>query len=667
MSQSSVQSRIEELKTLLNDYAYHYYVLDQSLVADAEYDRLYRELEQLEQDHPEWITQDSPTQRVGDQLLAGFNKVTHAEAMYSLGNAFNSAEVSQFIERVKREVVGDVSFMCECKIDGFAIALTYQEGVFVRGATRGNGVEGEDITQNLRTIKSLPLRLREPLSVEVRGECYMPKAVFMALNEEREAEGEPLFANPRNAAAGGVRQLDPRAVAERQLNIFMYSAVYNDQFQPASQAALFEAFERVGLRTNPLRRECQTVEDVLGYIEEIAQKRHELPYEIDGVVIKVNQIEQQQRLGFTVKAPRWAIAYKFPAEVAQTVLREVEWTVGRTGVVTPTAVMDKVALAGTSVQRASLHNTDLIESLDVRIGDTVTVHKAGDIIPEITSVILEKRPQAAEPLVIPQCCPECQTPLIKVEGEVALRCPNLLCPAQRLALLEHFVSRQAMNIQGLGPRVMAQLLEKGLVRQVDDLYTLTVDDFLQLDKIKEKAADKLYQAIQTSKENSLERLLFGLGIRHVGAKAARLIAERFETLSALQVASVDEIEQIEGIGAIISQSLVQYLAQAEHQAMFERLADLGVNLAYTGPTSAMVADQANDFWLGKTVVLTGTMSQYGRSEAKQLLEARGAKVTGSVSKKTDYLIAGEAAGSKRTKAESLGITILDEAAFIQQL
>ena len=669
MPSQNLQARLEEVKHLLNDYAYHYYVLDQSLVSDASYDALYRELEEIEAAHPEWITPDSPTQRVGDQLLEGFSKVAHAESMYSLGNAFSPEEVTQFIERVTQQVEGPVSFMCECKIDGLAIALTYQDGVFVRGATRGDGTIGEDITQNLRTIRSLPLRLRQNLSVEVRGECYMPKAVFLALNEEREAQGQEIFKNPRNAAAGGLRQLDPRAVADRQLNIFLYSAVYTDQFHPESQAGLFAAFEQLGLRTNPLRRECQTAEEVIDYIQMIGQQRHDLPYEIDGVVIKVNRIDQQQALGFTVKAPRWAIAYKFPAEEAVTTLREVEWTVGRTGVVTPTAIMDPVPLAGTTVQRASLHNVDLIESLDVRIGDQVTIHKAGDIIPEITSVLLAKRPQDSQPLTIPTHCPECQTPLVRQGEEVALRCPNLVCPAQRLALLSHFVSRGAMNIQGLGPRILDQLVASQAVTELDDLYRLTLEDLLGLDKIQEKSAQKLLAAIEASKSNSAERLLFGLGIRHVGAKAARLVLQVFGDLNRLSQGTAEEIGAIEGVGPIISQSLVQYLALESSQAMLKRLAEAGVNLTYQGPQPLEVAqgDTANDFWLGKTVVLTGTMESYSRSEAKELLEARGAKVTGSVSKKTDYLVAGQEAGSKLSKAESLGVTILDEASFLANL
>ena len=500
----ALRHRLEDLKQTLNEYAYQYYVLDKPTVADSDYDRLYHELEAIEQQHPEWITSDSPTQRVGDQLLEGFDKVTHSEVMYSLGNAFNHADVDAFIDRVTKQAGREhVQFMCECKIDGLAVALTYENGQFVRGATRGNGVIGENITTNLKTIKSIPLRLRQSVSAEVRGEVYMPKQSFVALNEERDELGLEPFANPRNAAAGGLRQINPKAVAKRNLNVFLYGAVYTEDFMPESQAELFTQLEEIGLRTNPLRQLCSTKEEVKHYIETISQQRHDLPYEIDGVVIKVNDVNLQQELGFTVKAPRWAIAYKFPAQVETTIVRDVEWTVGRTGVVTPTAVMDPIALAGTTVRRATLHNVDFINALDVRLEDHVTVHKAGDIIPEVTSVLVEERTEKSEPLPIPTHCPECEAELVRAEGEVALRCINPLCPAQKLAQLTHFVSRNAMNISGLGVKVIEQLLQKELVKDPADLYYLAEDDFLQLANTKEKSAQKYYAAIQSSKDNSL--------------------------------------------------------------------------------------------------------------------------------------------------------------------
>lgn len=661
----ALRHRLEDLKQTLNEYAYQYYVLDKPTVADSDYDRLYHELEAIEQQHPEWITSDSPTQRVGDQLLEGFDKVTHSEAMYSLGNAFNHADVDAFIDRVTKQAGREhVQFMCECKIDGLAVALTYENGQFVRGATRGNGVIGENITTNLKTIKSIPLRLRQSVSAEVRGEVYMPKQSFVALNEERDELGLEPFANPRNAAAGGLRQIDPKAVAKRNLNVFLYGAVYTEDFMPESQAELFTQLEEIGLRTNPLRQLCSTKEEVKHYIETISQQRHDLPYEIDGVVIKVNDVNLQQELGFTVKAPRWAIAYKFPAQVETTIVRDVEWTVGRTGVVTPTAVMDPIALAGTTVRRATLHNVDFINALDVRLEDHVTVHKAGDIIPEVTSVLVEERTEKSEPLPIPTHCPECEAELVRAEGEVALRCINPLCPAQKLAQLTHFVSRNAMNISGLGVKVIEQLLQKELVKDPADLYYLAEDDFLQLANTKEKSAQKYYAAIQSSKDNSLEQLLFGLGIRHVGAKAAQLLAQKFETLAAIQSATAEEIELIDGIGEMISQSILSYFSQTEHNLLIERLVAAGVNTMYQG-VSIEDQTESDSFWNGKTVVLTGTMETLGRSEAKKMIEALGAKVTGSVSKKTDVLVAGEAAGSKLNKAQELGIQIMDEAEFLR--
>lgn len=665
--QIALEHRLNELKKELNDYAYHYYVLDKPMVTDSQYDLLYRELETIEQQYPEWVTADSPTQRVGDTLLEGFEKVHHAEPMYSLANAFNEAEVEAFIDRIEKQVgETNVQFMCECKIDGLAVALTYENGQFIRGATRGDGTIGEDITTNLRTIKSIPLRLREALSFEVRGEVYMPKQSFAALNAERDEQGLAPFANPRNAAAGGLRQIDPRAVAKRNLNVFLYGGIYTETFNPSSQAALFETLETIGLRTNPLRRLCATKAEVVEFIRTITQKRHELSYEIDGVVIKVNDFALQQSLGFTVKAPRWAIAYKFPAEAKQTVVREVEWTVGRTGVVTPTAVMDPVQLAGTTVQRATLHNIDFIETLGVRLNDTVTLQKAGDIIPEVTGVLAELRDEASEPLPIPMECPECQAALVRLEAEVALRCVNPLCPAQRLAQLSHFVSRNAMNISGLGKKVLEQMLRKELIQDAADLYYLAQEDFLTLDNIKEKSAANFYTAIQNSKDNSLERLLFGLGIRHVGAKAAQLIAQKFETMDAIRQADAEEIEAIDGIGPMISQSVVHFFELEDSNRLIDRFAAAKVNQSYLGVSLTELEEQDN-FWSGKTLVLTGTMGTYSRKEAKELLENLGAKVTGSVSAKTDILIAGEAAGSKLTKAEQLGITIMDEAAFVQQI
>ena len=660
------KERLEQLKSELNLHAYNYYVLDKPNITDAEYDQMYNELENLEKAHPKWITSDSPTQRIGDQLLEGFTKVEHAEAMYSLGNAFNEEEVGAFIQRVQNQTEQEVEFMVECKIDGLAIALTYENGTFVRGATRGDGTVGEDITTNLRTIRSLPLKLKEPVSVEVRGEAYMPKDVFKQLNDEREETGEVPFANPRNAAAGGLRQIDPKAVSKRRLNMFLYSALYNDDFDVESQAELFEQLQFLGFRTNPLRKLCKNQTEVMDFIHQIEEERHDLPYEIDGIVIKVNDVALQQQLGYTVKAPRWAIAYKFKADIAETKLNEVEWTVGRTGVVTPTAVMDPVQLAGSTVQRASLHNVDLIEALDVRIGDTVEIHKAGDIIPEIVSVVMSQRPEDSQPLPIPTTCPRCDAELVRMNEEVALRCVNPLCPAQKLAKMIHFSSRNAMNITGLGDKIMEHLINQALVSDPSDLYMLKQEDFLTLPNTKEKSATKYHNAIEKSKSNSLERLLFGLGIRHVGSKAARLISEKFRKIEAIQKASTEDIETIDGIGPMISQAIVKYFDMDESNELIQRLQEAGVNTDYLGVVPEEI-DLKDNFFANQTVVLTGSMETLTRGEAKKRLENLGAKVTGSVSKNTNYLVAGEAAGSKLTKAQELGIAIMNEETFLEKL
>lgn len=665
MQPNSIE-RLEQLIELLNDYAYHYYVLDKPIASDHDYDVLYHELVDIETLHPEWIRPESPTQRVGGQLLEGFKKVSHAQSMYSLGNAFSENEVAAFIERVTNAASGPVSFMCECKIDGLAIALTYEAGKLVRGATRGDGTIGEDITHNIRTINSIPLQLRRPISMEVRGEAYMPKAVFAALNAARDEKGEVPLANPRNAAAGALRQIDPKIAKQRQLNAFIYDSILTESFNPMSQDELFNQFSEVGLRTNPLRRLCQTKDQVMDFIHEVGTKRHDLPYDIDGVVIKVNDFQLREALGFTVKAPRWAIAYKFPAEVATTVVRDVEWTVGRTGVVTPTAVMDPVSLAGSVVQRATLHNIDIIADLDVRIADTVHLHKAGDIIPEILEVLVEQRPADSQPLTIPVQCPACQSELIRINDEVALRCQNPLCPAQQLAQLSHFVSRNAMNIVGLGEKVIEQLLNKELVKDAADLYYLTYEELLTLDKIKDRSANKILQAIEESKQQSLERLLFGLGIRHVGAKAAQLVAQKFGTMERIMTATLEEFTSIEGLGIMISQSLVNFFAEEGSHQLIQRLQDAGVQMSYQGVTIEDIANLSTE-WTGKTVVITGSFADYDRKELQAKLESLGAKVTSSVSKKTDIVVAGEAAGSKLTKAQDLGITIYNEAQLLERI
>lgn len=661
---AEAEERVAQLRRDLNRYSHEYYVLDKPTIPDHEYDALYHELVQLESDFPELIVSESPTQRVGGTVLPGFEKVRHDVPMLSLGNAFNQEDLLAFDQRIKRLTDKPVQYMCELKIDGLAISLRYLEGRFVRGATRGDGVTGEDITQNLRTVKAIPLRLRDPFTFEVRGECYMPKASFLKLNEERDEKGLEVFANPRNAAAGSLRQLDSNVTASRNLSVFLYSAANFEELNVHSQAELLERLSEIGLRTNQERRLFDSIEDVWSFVEEVANKRKDLPYDIDGVVIKVNDFATQEELGYTVKAPRWAIAYKFQPEEAETVVREIEWTVGRTGVVTPTAVMDPVFVAGSTVQRASLHNVDLLKEKDVRLGDTVLIHKAGDIIPEIERVVLEKRPAESEPYPIPETCPACGSHLAHLEEEVALRCLNPKCPAQIKEGLIHFVSRDAMNIIGIGTRVASQMYEKGLVQDPADLYTLTKEQLLTLEKVKEKSAQNMLDAIHSSRENSLERLVFGLGIRHVGSKAARLLAQEFETIDGIMLASKDEVIAIEGMGEIIADSVVTFFALPEVHELIEKFRQNGVNLTYKGPRRKVI-EETESIWKGKTVVLTGKLTQFTRPEATEKIESLGGKVAGSVSKNTDWIVAGEEAGSKLKKAQELGIPVWTEEEMIK--
>ncbi|WDC91540.1 NAD-dependent DNA ligase LigA [Latilactobacillus curvatus] len=659
-TQTEAAAAAQELRQTLAEYSEAYYTKDAPVVEDHVYDELYRDLETLEAAFPIIVTNDSPTQKVGDQVLPGFKKVTHEVPMLSMGDVFSEEELATFDNRLQKNVEHAIEYNVELKIDGLAIDLIYEKGQFVRGATRGNGTIGEDITQNLKTIKAIPQTLTKPVSIEVRGECYMPKASFAALNEKREAEGQPPFANPRNAAAGSLRQLDAKIAAERNLSAFMYTIVTFDDVQATTQYEALEVLAELGFNVNPTAEVCHNMTEVKTFIERYQATRGDLEYGIDGVVLKVNDLALQRQLGNTVKVPRWEIAYKFPPEEAATIVRDIEWTIGRTGVVTPTAVMDPVQLAGTTVARASLHNADMLRDKDVRLLDTVLLHKAGDIIPEISQVVLAKRPADSQPYVIPTECPSCGHELVHLDEEVALRCINPMCPAQVKEQLTHFASRNAMNIDGLGPRIIAQLLDQGLVHDVADLYRLTADQLAQLDKFKEKSINNLLNAIEASRQNSLERLLFGLGIRHVGAKAARLLAEHFLTMEALMASDQEEIMSVDTIGETIADSLATYFADDQVQTLIRELAEVQVNLTYTGVTKAQ-AENSDSYFNGKTVVLTGKLSQYTRGELKQQLEDNGAKVTGSVSKKTDILIAGEDAGSKLTKAQALEIPIINEA------
>lgn len=643
---------MKELVVLLNRYATEYYTSDNPSVSDSEYDRLYRELVELEAAYPDQVLADSPTHRVGGKVLDGFEKYSHQYPLYSLQDAFSREELEAFDARVRKELP-QPTYICELKIDGLSISLTYEKGILVVGATRGDGSVGENITENLKRVKDIPLTLPEELDITVRGECYMPRASFDQVNQARQENGEPEFANPRNAAAGTLRQLDTAVVAKRNLATFLYQEASPSTRD--SQEKVLEHLEQLGFVVNPKRILAESMDEIWDFIQEVGQEREKLPYDIDGVVIKVNDLAGQEELGFTVKAPKWAVAYKFPAEEKEAQLLSVDWTVGRTGVVTPTANLTPVQLAGTTVSRATLHNVDYIAEKDIRKDDTVIVYKAGDIIPAVLRVVESKR-VSEEKLDIPTNCPSCDSQLLHFEDEVALRCINPRCPAQIMEGLIHFASRDAMNITGLGPSIVEKLFAANLVKDVADIYRLKEDDFLLLEGVKEKSASKLYQAIQASKENSAEKLLFGLGIRHVGSKASQLLLQHFHSIENLAQADPEEVASIESLGSVIAQSLQTYFATEGSKILLDELKEAGVNLDYKGQT--VVADAALS---GLTVVLTGKLERLTRSEAKNKLESLGAKVTGSVSKKTNLVVAGADAGSKLQKAQELGIEVRDEA------
>ena len=643
---------MNELVALLNRYATEYYTSDNPSVSDSEYDRLYRELVELEAAYPDQVLADSPTHRVGGKVLDGFEKYSHQYPLYSLQDAFSREELEAFDARVRKEVAHP-TYICELKIDGLSISLTYEKGILVAGATRGDGSVGENITENLKRVKDIPLTLPEELDITVRGECYMPRASFDQVNQARQENGEPEFANPRNAAAGTLRQLDTAVVAKRNLATFLYQEASPSTRD--SQEKVLKHLEQLGFVVNPKRILTENIDEIWDFIQEEGEERDNLPYDIDGVVIKVNDLASQEELGFTVKAPKWAVAYKFPAEEKEAQLLSVDWTVGRTGVVTPTANLTPVQLAGTTVSRATLHNVDYIAEKDIRKDDTVIVYKAGDIIPAVLRVVESKR-ISEEKLDIPTNCPSCDSDLLHFEDEVALRCINPRCPAQIMEGLIHFASRDAMNITGLGPSIVEKLFAANLVKDVADIYRLKEDDFLLLEGVKEKSASKLYQAIQASKENSAEKLLFGLGIRHVGSKASQLLLQHFHSIKNLAQADPEEVASIESLGSVIAQSLQTYFATEGSKILLDELKEAGVNLDYKGQT--VVADAALS---GLTVVLTGKLERLTRSEAKSKLESLGAKVTGSVSKKTNLVVAGADAGSKLQKAQELGIEVRDEA------
>ncbi|MGT2681983.1 NAD-dependent DNA ligase LigA [Streptococcus porci] len=647
-----MKNRMKKMVDDLNRYAKEYYTNDAPSISDSDYDKLYRELVDLEAEYPDLILPDSPTHRVGGRILDGFEKFEHEYPLFSLQDAFSREELDDFDRRIKAEFP-HATYLAELKIDGLSLSLTYVNGVLQVAATRGDGSVGENITENVKRIKDVPLTLAGGESITVRGEAYLPRVAFAKINQERQENGETEFANPRNAAAGTLRQLDTAIVAKRGLATFLYQEAGEVSFE--TQEEVLKGFEKMGFVVNPRRLVTASMDDIWNFIQEVQNDRDLLPYDIDGIVIKVNSLAMQEELGFTVKAPRWAVAYKFPAEEKEAELLSVDWQVGRTGVVTPTANLSPVQLAGTTVSRATLHNVDYIADKDIRIGDTVIVYKAGDIIPAVLRVVEGKR-QNQVPMAVPSNCPSCQSELIHYEDEVALRCINPLCPSQVQRRLEHFASRDAMNIAGLGTSIVEKLFKADQIRDVADIYKLTVDDLLKLEGFKEKSAEKLYTAIQASKSNSAEKLLFGLGIRHVGAKASKLLLETFGNVPALAHAEEEAIASIEGLGGVIAKSLRSYFAKKEAQKLLEELESYGVNLSYLGKKVAKDAALS-----GMTVVLTGKLEQMGRKEAKEKLENLGAKVTGSVSKKTDLVVAGADAGSKLTKAQELGIRIEDEA------
>ncbi|GAA3627777.1 NAD-dependent DNA ligase LigA [Lactobacillus hamsteri] len=659
------QKEVAALRKQLDEWAEAYYSKDAPEVEDNVYDQKYNRLLELEKEFPQLVTSDSITQRVGGEIDSDFTKVAHQIPMLSMGDVFSKDELKEFDQRIQKLVGHPVAYNVELKIDGLSLSLEYENGKLVRASTRGNGNVGEDVTANARYISDIPQTLSEPLTTEVRGECYMGKEAFAKLNQERDDNGQDVFANPRNAAAGSLRQLDAKVTKKRDLSTFIYTWV-NPPEGITSQHQAIEEMHKLGFHTNETGRKLSSLDEIFDFIDEYTEKRDSLTYGIDGIVLKVDDLNIEQELGNTVKVPRWEIAYKFPPEEQETIVRDIEWTVGRTGVVTPTAVMDPVQLAGTTVARAVLHNPDLLKQKDVRIGDTVKLHKAGDIIPEISEVVLSKRTEDSVPYEIPTICPSCGQDLVHLKDEVALRCINPSCPAQVEEGITHFASRPAMNIGGLGPKIVKQLIANDLVHNVADLYHLTPDDLADLDHFKEKSINNLLTAIDNSKKNSVELLLTGLGIDHVGAKAARLIAKKFKNMEKITSAGVQDVAAIDTIGTTIAESLTTYFAQPAAQKLIEELKESGLNMDYLGQDTDS-EDIQDNYFKGKTVVLTGKLEHYSRSEFTKKLQSLGAKVTGSVSHKTDYVIYGKDAGSKYTKAQTLGVPLLTEEEAIAQI
>ena len=658
----------DKLRREIRHNEYLYYVLDAPEITDAEYDRMMVRLRELEARYPDSIPADSPTQRVGGRASSQFTEVRHLEPLLSLGNVFSAEELRAFDERVRSGLPAGskVEYVMEPKIDGLACSLIYENGKLVRAATRGDGVVGENVTANVRTIRSIPLTLKVPEGeavpelLDVRGEVYMPRQAFMRLNEQRAERGESEFANPRNAAAGSLRQLDPQVTASRSLSFFAYYLV-GEGAQPKHSESL-ALLARYGFKVSENYKVVENIDEAIKYIGDFNELRQGLSYDTDGAVIKVNDVYQQRILGATGKDPRWATAYKYPPEQAETTLEDIDWRVGRTGVLTPTAVLTPVKLSGSVISRATLHNEDFIRAKDIRIGDRVVINKAGEIIPEVLRVVAEKRTGDEKEVEIPSVCPECGWRVERQGEEAAIRCTNPHCPALGREGLIHFLSRDAMNIDGCGPSVINALLDAGLVRDAADLYSLRKDDLLKLERMGEKSADNLLAALAESKKNELDKLLFALGIRHVGAKVARILATEFGSMEKLQQAQPEELAQIRDIGDKIAESAVTWLNVPANIDLVERLAAAGLTMTFTPPAS-----QEDNPFFGKTLVFTGTMPTLGRAEAKTMAQDVGAKVSGSVSKKTDYVIAGAEAGSKLEKAQQLGVTVIDEAEFLRLL
>ena len=652
-------SEIQQLRRELIQAGHEYYVLDAPTMSDYDYDHKLRRLEELEARHPEAITPDSPTQRVGGEALSSFAPVTHRVPLESLQDVFDFDEVRAFDKRV-RETVQDAAYMTEPKVDGLSVALEYRDGLFVRGATRGDGQVGEDVTENLRTIKSIPLRIPDSVGgLIVRGEVYMPKKVFHALNEERERRGEALFANPRNAAAGSLRQQDPKVAAARHLDIAVFNVQWAESVQFKTHGETLDYLKTKGFKVIP-HYSCQTIEQAVEHIREIGEGRDSFPFDIDGAVIKVDRLDQREKLGSTAKFPRWAAAYKYPPEVKPSRVLDIVVQVGRTGVLTPKAVLTPVRLAGTTVTNATLHNQDFISEKDIRIGDTVLVRKAGEIIPEVLSVVTEKRPPEAQPYILPKTCPVCGAPVERDEDGAHVRCTGAECPAQLLRNLTHFASRDAMDIDGLGVAVVENLVGAGLIKTPGDLYFLKEEDVAGLERMGKKSAQNLLAAIERSKSNDLSRLIYAFGIRQVGQKAGKILAARFHTLEALENAALEELTAVDDIGAITAQSILEWMASPQSKHLIQRLAQAGVNMT--------AAEQGSDQrFAGMTFVFTGALEKFTRDEAAAMVEDRGGKSASSVSKKTSYVVAGEAAGSKLRKAQELGVTVLTEDEFLALL